>query len=45
MISDALSIVTDPAHLTAEAIFRAGELVLEVTVMAWWVRRHDRRNH
>ncbi len=44
-MSEILHIITDPAHLAAEGIFRAAELVVEITLAAVWVRRHDRKKH
>lgn len=45
MIREALHVVTDPAHVLAEAMFIAVEAALITPIVRALVRRHDRRNH
>jgi hypothetical protein len=45
MITEALAILTDPAHVLAEATFACIEASIGALVGAVLVRRHDRRHH
>lgn len=44
-MSEFLHIITDPAHVLAELFFIAVEGVLISPIVAFLVRRHDRRKH
>lgn len=43
--SEALEIVSDPAHMLAEGITEAISYTLAALFGAWWVKRHDRKHH
>jgi hypothetical protein len=44
-MNEVISIVTDPAHLTAEALFVAFELAVARPIFKVWLRHHDRTVH
>jgi hypothetical protein len=45
MIEEAFSILTDPGHVMAEAMFVMIEMIILSPLVAWAVRVHDRRKH
>ena len=45
MIEESLGILTDPAHILAEACFIMVEMVLISPLVAVLVRWHDKRHH
>lgn len=45
MLSEALHIVQDPAHLLAELFFISAEAVIVGLIARPLIRRHDRRKH
>jgi hypothetical protein len=45
MIEEAFSIVSDPGHMLAEAMFVVIEMAILSPLVAWGVRAHDRRKH
>lgn len=45
MLEEAFSIVSDPGHILAEAMFVVIEITILSPIVAWGVRAHDRRKH
>jgi hypothetical protein len=44
-VSEWLHIISDPAHVAAEATFACVEFVVGLVAGRFWLRSHDRRKH